>query len=206
MRDRPSVAVWIGSALCAALVLTGLVFTALGAEERGTYVALQATARLSFLLFWPAYAGGALTALFGPTFQPLKQRAREYGLAFAAAHLVHIGLVAWLSHIGAAPPRATFIFFGIAVVWTYLLALFSMAPLQQSLGPTGWWLLRTVGLNYIAFAFAVDFLKHPLFDNAKYVIGYLPFAILSVAGPMLRLVAFVQTSGHLQRGSGKRVG
>jgi hypothetical protein len=189
--------VWIGSALCAALALTGLVLAALGPGERGTHVALQVTARLSFLLFWPAYAGGALTALFGPVFQPLKQRARELGLAFAAAHLVHLGLVGWLSYIGAAPSRGAFIFFGIAALWAYLLALFSIGSLQRTLGPKGWWLLRTVGLNYIAYAFAVDFLRYPLLGDVKHSIGYLPFAILAVGGPMLCLAAFVQRAGHL---------
>jgi hypothetical protein len=58
----------------------------------GTQVALQATARLSFVLFWPAYSAAALAALFGPSFQPLRRRVREFGLAFAAAHLVHLEL------------------------------------------------------------------------------------------------------------------
>src|SRR6516162_2450516 len=40
------------------------------------HVALQATARLSFVLFWPAYAAAALAALFGPRFQPLRRRVR----------------------------------------------------------------------------------------------------------------------------------
>jgi hypothetical protein len=61
---RTSAAVWIGSAFCAALGLAILVTAALGPGEHGTDVALQATARLSFLLFWPAYTAGALTALF----------------------------------------------------------------------------------------------------------------------------------------------
>lgn len=176
---RPSAAVWIGSAFCAALGLAALVLAALGLGERGTDVALQATARLSFLLFWPAYVAGALTALFGPAFEPLKRRAREFGLAFASAHLVHLALVAWLTHIGHAPPRGTFVFFGVAVLWTYLLALFSIGHLQQTLGSWGWWFLRVVGLNYIAYAFAIDFLRYPQFGSFKYLVGYLPFAVLS---------------------------
>ena len=112
---RPIAAVWIGSAFCAALGLAALVLAAPGPGERGTDVALQMTARLSFLLFWPAYAAGAMTALFGPAFEPFKQRAREFGLAFASAHLVHIALVVWLTYIG------TLSFYG---PWTYLLALF----------------------------------------------------------------------------------
>jgi hypothetical protein len=199
MRPLPNTAVWIGAAFCAALALAGLVLAIFGSGERGTLVALQMTARLSFLLFWPAFAGGALTALFGSAFQPLKQRSREFGLAFASAHLVHIGLVAWLSYIGAAPPLASFVFFGIAVLWTYLLALFSIAGPHRALGDKGWWFLRTFGLNYIAFAFAVDFLRYPLFDSGKHVIGYLPFVILSVVGPMLRVLSFVQRVGYLHR-------
>ena len=158
---RPSAAVWIGSAFCAALGLAVLVLVALGPGERGTVVALQVTARFSFLLFWPAYAAGAMMALFGPAFEPFKRRAGEFGLAFASAHLVHIGLVAWITYIGHAPPRGTFVFFGVAVLWTYLLALFSISRLQQALGSRGWWFLRVVGLNYIAYAFASDFLGYP---------------------------------------------
>jgi hypothetical protein len=47
------------------------------------------TVRFSFLLFWPAYAGSALWALFGQTFLPLKRRGREFGLAFASVHRPH---------------------------------------------------------------------------------------------------------------------
>ncbi|MFY9640030.1 MAG: hypothetical protein WCD20_10380 [Rhodomicrobium sp.] len=192
MKPRPIAAVWISSAFCTALALAGLVLAALGAGERGTDVALQVTARLSFLLFWPAYAGGAMTALLGPAFQPLKQYARDFGLAFASALLVHLGLVAWLCYIGAAPGLTTFIFFGIAALWACLLTLFSVGRLQHRLRPKGWWLLRTIGLNYIAFAFALDFFSQPLLGSIKHSLLYIPFAVLSVFGPTLRLAAYVQ--------------
>jgi hypothetical protein len=190
---------WIGLAACSALGLAALVLATLGAGERGTYVALQATARLSFLLFWPAYVGGPLTALLGTAFQPLQLRARDLGLAFASAHLVHIGLVVWLCHIGAAPPLASFIVFGIATVCLYLLAVASLGGLQRALGPKTWWLLRTFALNYIALAFALDFLRYPISGSAKYLLGYLPFAALSIIGPLLRLAAFVQWVGRRQQ-------
>ena len=106
----PAVAVWMGSAFCAALVLAALVLGALGPGVHGTLVALKVTGRFSFLLFWPAYTAGAMTTLFGPAFEPLKRRGREFGLAFASAHLVHLGLVAWITYIGAAPARGVFLF------------------------------------------------------------------------------------------------
>jgi len=193
---RPVGVVWIGGAFCAALGLAGVALAALGPGEQGTDVALQMTARLSFLLFWLAYTGAALTTLFGPAFAPLKQRAREFGLAFASAHLVHLALIAWLVNIGASPSRGTFVFFGIAVLWTYLLALFSIVPMQRMLGSIGWWLLRLVGLNYIAYAFAVDFLRVSPVASLKYVTGYLPFAVLCLVGPLLYLAAFMKRALH----------
>src|SRR5262245_23987158 len=118
MNARPPPVVWIGSALLASVALAGVVLAVLGTAERGIAVALQATARLAFLLFWPAYTGAALTALFGPTFLPLRRYGRELGLAFAAALLTHLALVSYLIYLGAAPQLMTFIVFGIAVFWT----------------------------------------------------------------------------------------
>ena len=105
MRSRSIDALWMFSAVCAALTLAASVTIALGAKQSGIDAALAATARLMFLLFWPAYSGGALVALFGAVFQPLKQHAREFGLAFASALLVHLGLVAVLCLIGRARRR-----------------------------------------------------------------------------------------------------
>jgi hypothetical protein len=196
MRSRPAADFWMGSAFGTAFILAAVVLAVLGAGERGTNAALAATARLSFLLFWAAYAGGALTTLFGAMFQPLKRRAREFGLAFAAAHLVHIGLVGWLCWIGSAPAVPVFLFFGVALIFTYLLALFSIGNLQQALGPRWWWLLRTVGMNYIAYAFFVDFMKYPLHGGIKHVVEYLPFVILAIVGPFLRLAAWTLRMRH----------
>ena len=72
-----------------------------------------------------------------------------------------------------------------------MLALFSIASLRQALGPAGWWLLRTIGLNYILYAFAVDFLHYRDLGTAKFWIGYLPFDILVITGPLLCGAAFL---------------
>jgi hypothetical protein len=172
------------------LALAVIVLVLLGTGERGTDVALQATARLSYLLFLPAYCGSALAVLFGPPFDPIKRHARDFGLAFAAAHLVHLGLVVWLCYIGAAPALATFVFFGIAAVWTWLLALLSIDRLHLAVGRLAWRWLNLIGLNFIALAFAVDFLRFPFQADAKYLAGYLPFVILAIASPVLRLAAW----------------
>ena len=71
-----------------------------------------------------------------------------------------------------------------------LLALFSIGNLQQVLGRRWWWLLRTLGMNYIAYAFFTDFINNPLDVSIKHLVSYLPFVILVVAGPFLRLAAW----------------
>jgi hypothetical protein len=73
-----------------------------------------------------------------------------------------------------------------------LLALFSITRLQQTLGFWGWWFWRVVQLDYIACAFAPEFLRYPQFGSFKYLSGYLPFAVLSILRPLLCLAAFVQ--------------
>jgi predicted neutral ceramidase superfamily lipid hydrolase len=204
VRSRSIDAVWMCSAFCASLALAVSVLITLGTGERGIHAALAATARLAFLLFWPAYSGSALASLFGHAFRPLRQYAREFGLAFSSALLVHLGLVGLLCLIGATPPVSTFILFGIAVAWAYLLALFSIPRLHQALGPKYWWLLSNVGMNYLAYAFFVDFRNEPLQGGIKHVIEYFPFAVLAVAGPGLRLTAFVQRVGRKWRDSSFR--
>jgi hypothetical protein len=192
MRSRPSAAIWICAAFCAALGVATVVLALTGTGERGIVMALRATARLAFVLFWPAYAGSALASLFGPAFQPLRQLAREFGLAFAAVMLVHLGLIAWLCRIGAAPGASTFVFFGAGIVWVYVIALFSIGRLQQALGARGWTLLRSVGMNYVALAFAVDFLHDPLQGGMTHLVSYGPFAALAILGPGLRLAALAR--------------
>ena len=188
----------MGAAFAAALCLASLVLAIFGTGVRGTDAALFATGRFSFLLFWPAYAGGAAAALFGPVFHPLRRNGREFGLAFASAHVVHMGLVAWLCYIGAVPGLRTFVFFGVAAVWIYLLAALSLPGLRARLDDRTWWLLRILGLNYIAYAFARDFVQFRL-GGARHMVEYVPFAALAIGGPVLRLAAFGARIGQTRR-------
>jgi hypothetical protein len=182
---------WMGSAFAANVVLAAIVLAVYGAGELGTLDGLRITARFSFLLFWLAYASGGLALLIGPAAEFLRRHGRDFGLAFVAAHQVHIGLVVWLCWIGATPGRGLFVFFVPPALVLYVLALFSIRTLQQRLGRTPWTVLRTVGMTYIAYVFAVDFLSVPFGGGTKNVLMYAPFAILSVAGPVLCALSFV---------------
>jgi hypothetical protein len=187
--NKPTTAQWMGASFAGAVVIVLAIYLGGGHGEK-LGLGLRATARWSFFWFWLASAGGALATLFGPGFNALARRGRDFGLAFASAHLVHLGLVAWLLYHSATPfPRSPLIFFSIAVFWTYLLALLSISRLSAMLSPSIWWLVRTIGVEYISFAFLVDFAKNPFNGGVPNLLAYLPFLALAVAGPLLRLAA-----------------
>ena len=181
------------------LVIVFFIRAGAGPGER-VAMALRATARWSFLLFWLASAGGALTTLFGSRFQALAQCARDFGLAFASAHLVHLGVVAWIYFSSPdVPPQSTLIFFGIAAIWTYVLAILSIKRLSAGLNPRVWRTVRTVGVEYISLAFLTDFARNPFQGGILDAANYLPFLALAIAGPILRLAALVKRLSQVRR-------
>ncbi len=195
---------WMAAAFCASLTLAASIVAIFGID-RGVPIALAATARLAFLMFWPAYAGRALTSLFGNIFSPVRDHAPDLGLAFAGALLAHLGLVAYLCARGHAPGIGTFVIFGGAAGFTYLLAVLSIRRVRQALPQKLWPPIRFVAMNYIALAFLDDFIKLPLGDWRS-IVRYLPFATLAVAGPALKLAAWVQNQRHTPRQSSPRPG
>jgi hypothetical protein len=189
---------WMAASFLVGLVIVLVIRMGAGPGER-VDMALRATARWSFLLFWLASAGGALATLFGSRFQALAHRARDFGLAFASAHLAHLGVVAWLYVSDNPPARSTLIFFGIAAIWTYVLAILSIKRLSAGLNPRVWRTVRTLGVEYIGLAFLTDFAKHPFQGGVLDVANYLPFLALAIAGPVLRLAALVKRLSQVRR-------
>ena len=195
----------MGAAFCAALCLAVVLLAAFGPGERGTGIALRVTGRLSFLLFWPAYAGGAMAALAGPRFGMLARHGRDFGLAFASAQLPHLGLVVWIGWIShQSVVEATMPFFAVGIVWTYVLALSSVERLYNLFSPTLWRILRNVGLEYIALVFFADFVIGPIQQGGRRPIEYVPFGVLLIAGSLLRLAALVRRAAPGARAEGFR--
>jgi hypothetical protein len=185
----------MGLAFGAALAMTAAVFLATGAGNHSIRLALEITARWSFMLFWLAYAGGAVARLF-PGTTILAGKGRDFGLAFAAAHLVHVGLVVRLYQISARAPlsEGLFLFFAAGIFFTYLLAALSFGNLVQAMGTARWRMIRLIGMNYILIAFGRDFLlpvihPKPAQMNLAHFLAYLPFAVLTIAAPLLVLAA-----------------
>ena len=180
----------MAAAFLIALALAAIELVIFGVGERGTSIALRATARWSFLLFWLAYAGGAIAWLCRPRFSGLARHGRDLGLAFASAQLVHVGLVLWIIHIATGPTGAM-VFFWVGIFCTYLLALFSLPRLRDGLEPRLWRILRTIALEYIAIAFTADFVTLHRHELGKHPLSYLPFVLMLVSGAGLRFVAFL---------------
>jgi hypothetical protein len=184
MRSSPPE--WMaGAAFVINLFLAVVILLACGASVYGIEMALRATARVAFFWFFAAYAGGALTTLFGSRFLLLKHRGRDFGLAFAAALLVHLVLVGWLCGIGASPSFAVFAFFGPAAILTLLFALLSFGKFRTSLDVRWWRLVRAIGMNFILLAFLKDFIRRP------FEYGYLPFVAMAIVALLLRLAAWI---------------
>ena len=191
MKLQSQFLLWMGPAFVVSLGLACTALTVKGISEQGLRLVLRLTARWSFLLFWMAYTGGALAKLFGPSLAPLAKRGREFGLAFAAAFLVHLGAVAALFLLTWRPPltERKLLFFLTGVFWTYLLMIFSFGGLAKAIGSRGWRALRLVGMNYILCAFTLDFVRIAIHSPVNYgwwrLIEYVPFAVMCVSAPLL---------------------
>jgi len=196
MMQKNNIAQAMGAAFAVALAITVTVFALRGIDNKSIRLALELTARWSFTLFWLAYASGALATLFG--WQSLAGRGRELGLAFATAHLVHVGLVIELGIVMGRVPLSggLLLFFLAGLFFTYLLALLSFGG-ARAMGPVAWKTLRFVGMNYILIAFARDFVLPVIYPkptqyNVAHFLAYAPFAAASILAPLLVLAAMAR--------------
>jgi hypothetical protein len=186
---------WMLAALGSALAIVLLVCLFEPPGHRFD-TAMRVTARWSLLWFTLATTGSALTTLFGPRFQWLAQRGRDFGLAFASAHLVHVALVVRGLYVWTDPfPRADLAIFGLGVAWVYLLALVSLSGgLRAMLSAKAWRTIRSIGVEYIAFVYLCEIAARTFRGNWSNVLLYLPFLVIAAAGPLLRFAALVKRS------------
>ncbi len=190
---------WMSVAFAGGLAIV-LTIYAVGVPAHRLSTALRATARWSLLWFCLATYGGALTVLFGSRFQALARRGRDLGLAFTAAHSIHTALVIWLLY--SSPyniPRLYWIVFSIGVFWVYVLATFSLSnTLSTWLGPGRWKIVRTIGVEYIAFAFIFEFANRILDGNRANALHYFPLFAAAAGGPLLRIAAAIKRRSSAQ--------
>jgi hypothetical protein len=195
-RRHDPASVWMIGALGGGIAIAVAVLAGYGTGPDGLRLGVRVSARWSFLFFWLSYAGGAMAILFGPAFAGLARRARVFGLAFATAIQVHIGLVIWLGVvIGQIPLHGGVLWlFLVALFFADLLALLSFGTAMRNLGRLRWPLLF-LGTTYILYAFGTDFVPGALDQKTQhwlYAAEYVPFALLSLIAIPLRLGAFLR--------------
>jgi methionine sulfoxide reductase heme-binding subunit len=199
MKSKSGAMPWMGLAFCSAAILAAAVLAQMGTGAEARATALRVTERLSFLFFWLSYAGGAIAKLFGPAFAALAKHGRDLGLSFAAAHFVHVALIAWGAYLAEEPLRFTGWFVRaecVGLAWVYALALLPIDRLRAMLNPKFLRFFFAAGLEYIAFIFFVNLLYKPLRmqpPDLTQILPYLPFAVLVVLGPLLRWLAMARS-------------
>ena len=166
MADRRPVWKWMAAAFCAALALAiGAMSVALVIQHRLRIgPGLEVTARFPFLLFWPAYVGGALTRACG-----------DHLLVWTSAslddlhHLRRRGVLHVFACASAGPAHAG-------------------GSASQCLAA-----IPFVAMNYILFAFILDFSRFQTYCLID-VVKCLPFLALAICAPILRLAAWAKTA------------
>ncbi len=151
-------------------------------------LAARYTARTSFALFLVVYLAGPLATLKpGLNTRNIARDRRWWGLAFAAAHFIHLAaLIRFFIVSGEDPKLLTVVGGGFGYVVLAAMAATSSDRAQRALGR--WWgRLHTFGLHYLWFVFAFSYFGR-LFDPARQEQGIAGFG-LALAALILRIVA-----------------
>jgi methionine sulfoxide reductase heme-binding subunit len=170
-----------GALLAAAAAGVGL---AQGGDPHGLQLATRYTARAALLLFLLVFTASTLHAALkaGATAAMLRER-RGLGLAFAAAHFIHLGfIVAFLNLTDAKAGMAVLALGSPGYVGLLALVLTSNDRAARALGPDRWRRLHTGVLWYIWLVFLLTYAKAAL-SQPGYGVG----VTLLVAAALARL-------------------
>lgn len=168
----------LGAAAALAAVAMALLLHA-GAEE--WMFAARWTARVSVLLFAIVFASAGLARLAGGGAHLLVRQRRGLGLAFAAAHFVHLAaLSTWFAVSGQRPPIVTIVGGGLAYLLIAAMALTSTDAAQRRLGR--WWKrLHLTGIWYVWLIFFQSYLGRVLEGGDRVPQGIYGLSLLLIA-------------------------
>jgi hypothetical protein len=124
-------------------------------------LATRYTARASFLLFLAAFGASTLHRLARTSWSAwLLERRRGLGLAFAVAHLIHLGfIVSYLTVSKTPAPMVTVWLGGAGYVAVVLMAATSSDWAVRTLGPATWRRLHAIGGWYVWLVFLASYAK-----------------------------------------------
>ncbi|MES2289357.1 MAG: hypothetical protein V4530_06435 [Pseudomonadota bacterium] len=163
-----------------------------GIEEQAK-LAARYTARASFAIFLIVYLASSLFRLWrdGGSIALVKRR-RQWGLAFALSHTIHLAALAWYSITFQHAPRPTTLLGGgLGYALLYAMVLTSNDASQRAMGI--WWKwLHTVGIHWLWFIFTFSYFGRIFGPPDMRVQGMILFPVC-LAALALRIVAHRRT-------------
>jgi DMSO/TMAO reductase YedYZ heme-binding membrane subunit len=157
-RPRPPTALFVAGAAIAAGAAAALGLAAGAAPDERWQLAARYTARCSFALFLPVYVASSWNRLWpSAAARAVVRRRRALGLAFAAAHTVHlVALVTYNAVTDQRPDAPTLVVGGGAYLAMFAMAATSNDAAVRRLGPH-WRRLHRVGVHWLWFVFAFSY-------------------------------------------------
>lgn len=158
-----------------------------GSDRHGWQMAARYTARLSACMFLPAYLASALARLRPrPWTQAVLRERRGLGLAFFAAHAVHLLAIAGAVARGTDVSTVTLAAGGIAYLLVFAMAASSNDRAVARLGARRWKRLHRLGIHYTWFIFTLSYAGRVAETRAFDASALLSAALL--AALVLRLI------------------
>ncbi|MEO9601535.1 hypothetical protein [Parasphingorhabdus sp.] len=175
-----------GLALSIGAVASGFLIGANHLE--GAQLAARWTSRVGLPVFLIAYLASSLHKIWpGDLTRTFIRRRRQWGLAFAWTHSVHlVALIYFLTIAGMPPEAVTILGGGLAYVMIYLMALTSNNWSMKKLG-ANWSRLHKFGIHYIWLIYLLTYAGR-LEDPSLQHIGIIGVGLLILA-LILRIVA-----------------
>ena len=156
-------------------------------------LAARYTARLSFWVFLLAYVASAWNRLWpGDLARQLVRRRRGVGLAFAAAHGVHlVALVQYNLVTAQVPDATTLIVGGGAYVAMFAMAATSNDASVRALG-RHWRTLHRIGIHWLWFVFTFSYAGRVAGGDLSFV----PMLAAALGGLCLRIAGWRRARGR----------
>ncbi len=168
-----------------------------GISDLNLRLLLTLTARIAFMIFLVVFVARPLAQLYrNRATRWLLAERRSIGIAFAAVHSVHLGLIAYRFSVipGLEYGIVEALFGGTAYLLMYLMLVTSFDAPARAIGPRAWRRLHKTGLYFIGFIFVVTLLPEP--DEPLFTIERTWFVVLTAGAAFIRLTAYFARRGR----------
>ncbi len=162
-----------------------------GTSDDNLNALLRLTARTSFMIYLLIFVARPLWQLSKADWsRRLLRERRSLGIAFAAMHTVHLGLIAY--RYGTVPGLqyevSNGIFGGTAYALIYLMLITSFDAPARAIGPKNWRRLHKTGLYFIGLIFVATLLPEP--GQPLFTMERAWFFLLTAGALFVRLTAY----------------